>query len=169
MPNDVDDDVERITRPLAKVIRDVGAAVADGQQRLDKQLRAQYLAAAEDGPIELETPWYRFAEVEVDLELHFYTHEVVEQPTPEVEAAIDDAEGVPPGAMRYDLEAAVATPSDVTFSERDHGGTSRMHFRIVPVTPPSSLQRERTEESARTTNGTGKREENGNRTGGSRD
>jgi hypothetical protein len=136
MPNGDGDDVERITRPLGTVIRDVGLAVAEGQQELDRKLRTQYLSVPDDGPVGLETPWYRFAEVEVDLELHFQTHEVVERPTGDVARVVEGKGGVAAATPRYEVAAAVATPSDIGFAEHEQSGASRIRFRIVPVTPP---------------------------------
>ena len=69
------DGVERITRPLGNVVRDVGLAVAEGQQALDEALDRTYRREGDDGVLDWGTPWYRFAEVEVDLQLYFYTHE----------------------------------------------------------------------------------------------
>ncbi|AUV83401.1 hypothetical protein C2R22_18580 [Salinigranum rubrum] len=136
MPNGDGDDVERITRPLGTVIRDVGLAVAEGQQELDRKLRTQYLSAPDDGPVDLETPWYRFAEVEVDLQLHFHTHELVERPPGHVARAVEGKGGVAAATPRYEVAASVATPSDPGFAEHERSGASRIRFRIIPVTPP---------------------------------
>jgi hypothetical protein len=140
MPDSHGNEVERITRPLGEVIRDVGKAVAEGQQELDRDLHRMYDQDAGDGPIDRETPWYRFAEVEVDLELHFHTREeeedVSEHGSERLQQALTGKENVERTVPQYGLVATPATPSS-TFSERETGGSSRIRFRIVPVTPPA--------------------------------
>jgi hypothetical protein len=140
MPDSDGNRAEQITRPLGEVIRDVGKAVAEGQQDLDRDLHDMYRRADDDGLLDLETPWYRFAEVEVDLELHFYTREeeedVSKHGSKRLQEIVEGKENVPQTAPRYGLIATPAAPS-TTFSERETGGSSRIHFRIVPVTPPA--------------------------------
>jgi hypothetical protein len=139
MPNSHGNEVERITRPLGEVIRDVGKAVAEGQQELDKDLHRMYRQDAGDGPIDRETPWYRFAEVNVDLELHFHTREeeedVSKHGSERLQQIVGEKQNVERTVPQYGLVATPATPS-TTFSERETGGSSRIRFRIVPVTPP---------------------------------
>jgi hypothetical protein len=137
MPNRDGNEAERITRPLGTVIRDVGLAVAEGQQRLDDRLLEQYREHADDGVRHLETPWYRFAEVEVDLEMHFHTVEEYEEPPEHVRAVAEKRGNVPHQVPKYGLTATPATPAGAGFSQDERSGSSRIRFRIVPVTPPS--------------------------------
>jgi hypothetical protein len=159
MPDSDGTEVERITRPLGEVIRDVGKAVAEGQQELDKDLYRMYRQDAGDGPIDRETPWYRFAEVEVDLELHFHTREeeedVSRHGSDRLQQALKGKENVERTVPQYGLVATPATPS-TTFSEREAGGSSRIRFRIVPVTPPAIT---RTDASEREDHEAGKDED----------
>jgi hypothetical protein len=126
--------VDQITRPLWHVIRDVGLAVAQGQHELDDELLDTYRAHAAEGGPDLETPWYRFAEVEVDLELHFHTVGEFDPPPPDTPRVAYEG-GTKP--LQYGLVAAPATPPDAAFSETERSGSSRIRFRIVPVAPPT--------------------------------
>jgi hypothetical protein len=63
---------EHLARPLAEVIRNVSAAVADGQAGLDRHaiaLEREIAAAVERGDLEydLDASWFQFAEVDVDV------------------------------------------------------------------------------------------------------
>jgi hypothetical protein len=141
------DGVERITRPLGDVVRDVGLAVAEGQQALDEALDRTYRREGDDGVLDWGTPWYRFAEVEVDLQLYFQTHEEEERladASERLRRVVAEKGNVAERPPRYGLTAAPATPSGSTLSERETGGASRIHFRIVPVTPPATVQRDTT-------------------------
>jgi hypothetical protein len=137
MPNSDGDGVERITRPLGSVIRDVGLAVADGQQQLDDRLFDQYREHADDGLFDLETPWYRFAEVEVDLEMYFHTVEEHEVAPEHVREVAEKRGNVPDRVQQYGLVATPATPAGAGSSTDEERGSSRIRFRIVPVTPPT--------------------------------
>ena len=152
MPNSDENGVERITRPLGDVIRDVGKAVAEGQQDLDRDLHDRYRQDDEDGLVDLESPWYRFAEVEVDLELHFQTHEEEEDVSTHgsdrLQRIVKGKGNVPHTAPRYGLIATPATPSGPTFSEHETSGSSRIRFRIVPVTPPAVARPDASERDA---------------------
>ena len=143
------DGVERITRPLGNVVRDVGLAVAEGQQALDEALDRTYRREGDDGVLDWGTPWYRFAEVEVDLQLYFYTHEEEEGldgASYRMRQVVEERENVAERPPRYGLTAAPATPSGSKLSEHETGGASRIHFRIVPVTPPVTVQRDTTDD-----------------------
>jgi hypothetical protein len=148
MPSRDGDGAERITRPLGSVIRDVGLAVAEGQQQLDDRLLDQYREHADDGLTHLETPWYRFAEVEVDLEMSFHTVEEHEEPPKHVRDVAQKRGNVPDRVQQYGLAAAPATPAGAGFSQDEAGGSSRIRFRIVPVTPPSIAQEGRSDEAS---------------------
>lgn len=147
MPNGDGKNIEQITRPLGTVIRDVGLAVAEGQQQLDDRLLTQYREHADDGLLDMETPWYRFSEVEVDLEMHFHTVEEHETLPEELRDVAQRKGNVPDRVQQYRLAATPATPPGTSFSEGREGGSSRIRFRIVPVTPPSVTRGDRTEES----------------------
>ena len=148
MPSRDGDDAERITRPLGSVIRDVGLAVAEGQQQLDDRLLDQYRNHADDGLLDAETPWYRFAEVEVDLEMQFHTVEEHEEPPEHVRDIAQNRGNVPKRVQQYGLAATPATPVGAGFSQDEQSGSSRIRFRIVPVTPPGIAQRGRSEEES---------------------
>ncbi|WP_152039635.1 hypothetical protein [Salinigranum salinum] len=156
MPNSDGDDVERITRPLGDVIRDVGLAVAQGQQDLDEELHKVYRREGDDGLLDWETPWYRFAEVEVDLQLQFHTLEeredLTNQASDRARRIAEERGNVSQSTARYGLVATPAAPSGSTFSEREMGGSSRIHFRIVPVTPPATTRRDATDGDTRAQN-----------------
>lgn len=142
-PNGADGDaVEQVTRPLGKVVRDVGLAVAAGQRELDDALLREYRAQAAKTGLDLETPWYRFAEVEVDLELFFHTVEDSSPPPPDTPTKVLDLDADGGEPSEYTLMAGPATPSDATFSETERSGASRIRFRIVPVAPPVLSQGE---------------------------
>ncbi|WP_380680083.1 hypothetical protein [Salinigranum sp. GCM10025319] len=162
MPNSHGDGVERITRPLGAVIRDVGLAVADGQQQLDDRLLDQYREHADDGLVDLETPWYRFAEVEVDLEMHFHTVEEHETVPEHVREVAEKRGNVPDRVQQYGLVATPATPSETSVSEGERGGSSHIRFRIVPVTPPTIARGNRTDGESGENGGSG---ENSGNTG----
>jgi hypothetical protein len=143
------DGVERITRPLGNVVRDVGLAVAEGQQALDEALDRTYRREGDDGVLDWGTPWYRFAEVEVDLQLYVYTHEEEEGldgASDRMRQVVEERRNVAERPPRYGLTATPATPSGSTLSEHETGGASRIHFRIVPVTPPATVQRDTTDD-----------------------
>ena len=151
MPNADGTDVERITRPLGTVIRDVGLAVAEGQQQLDDRLLTQYREHADDGLAAMETPWYRFAEVEVDLEMHFHTVEEHETRPKEVHDIAQKKGGIPDRVQQYGLAATPAVPFAAGLSSEEQSGSSRIRFRIIPVTPPSVAQGDRADEDDEST------------------
>jgi hypothetical protein len=150
MPNRDGDTGERITRPLGKVIRDIGLAVAEGQQQLDDRLLDQYREHADDGLVDMETPWYRFAEVDVDLEMHFHTVEEHETLPEGLRDVARKRGNVPDRVQNYSLAATPATPTGTGLSESEKEGSSRIRFRIVPVSPPTIAQRGREQESDET-------------------
>jgi hypothetical protein len=146
MANSDGDGVDQITRPLGSVIRDVGLAVAEAQQALDEELHKVYRREGADGLLDWETPWYRFAEVEVDLQLHFHTREegqdLEAHASERAKEMARELGNVAETTPQYGLVAAPAAPSGSTLTERDMGGSSRIHFRIVPVTPPATTRRD---------------------------
>ena len=115
----------RVARPLADFVRDVGLAVAEGQQELDRHSLATQLDIdrdAADGTIPhvFEAPWYRFAEVDVDMKLH-------------VDTELEGGRGRG-GATFYSPRLTVrpAEPG----ADGDHADVaSSVHFRLVPAPP----------------------------------
>ncbi|MEF8868277.1 MAG: hypothetical protein V5A85_07155 [Haloarculaceae archaeon] len=127
MSDDGSDIGSRLARSLADFVRDVGLAVAEGQQELDRnslntQLGIDRDAEEEGLPHLIEAPWYRFAEVDVDARLHVDT-------AIEPRRSRDETEFYRP---RLTVRPPGSTPEGRT---EHHDATSSIHFRIIPVPP----------------------------------
>jgi hypothetical protein len=135
MNGDGSDVGSRMTRSLADFVRDVGFAVADGQRRLDRhslstQREIDREAAEGDLPHAFEAPWYRFAEVDVDMQLHFDT--------------VYERRQSRDGTTYYAPGVGVNHAGPRQSSDEHVDATSSVHFRLVPVPPnmPSGRARE---------------------------
>jgi hypothetical protein len=123
----------RVARPLADFVRDVGLAVAEGQQELDRHSLATQLDIDRDAevgtiPHSFEAPWYRFAEVDVDMKLHVDT---------ELETRRGRSE-----SKFYHPRLTVRPAEPGREDGGDHADvTSSVHFRIVPA-PPNLPQKQ---------------------------
>lgn len=123
-------ETERWTaRPLAEVVREVATAVADSQVEVDRnavELQREIQRAFEDGETDhrIEVPWYRFSEVDVDLEVALEL-----RGRPEVD---DDGD-----VRAYEPEVA-AYPVGPRFAEEfdfDLEAASSLSVTLVPVPP----------------------------------
>jgi hypothetical protein len=127
MSTDDPDIGSRLTRTLADFVRDVGFAVAEGQQELDSNSLKTQSAIDRDAaegriPHRFEVPWYRFAEVDVDMRIHFDT--VYER---------DRGED---NTVFYTPRVAVKPPDPRRATVDEHvEATSGVRFRLVPVPP----------------------------------
>jgi hypothetical protein len=116
-----------VTRPLGELVTGVARAVAEGQTELDRAslaTRRDVRRAVERGDLEapIDTPWFRFAGAEADLNVSLSM-----QGRPE-----RDAEGT----IRAYRPTLVATPTDPEFTTRtdyDVTAASRVRLDIVPV------------------------------------
>ena len=126
MNGDGSDVGSRMTRSLADFVRDVGFAVADGQRRLDRhslstQRDIDREAAEGTLPHAFEAPWYRFAEVDVDMQLHFDT--------------VYERRQSRDGTTYYAPEVGVNHAGPRQSSDEHVDATSSVRFRLVPVPP----------------------------------
>lgn len=116
-----------MARPLADFVRDVGLAVAEGQQELDRHSLATQVDIdrdAEDGTIPhvFEAPWYRFAEVDVDMKIHVDT---------ELETRRTRGD-----TAFYHPRLTVRPAEPGSDDGSDHAeATSSVQFRIIPAPP----------------------------------
>lgn len=112
---------------MSEVVRNVAMAVADGQAALDRrtaevQRELEAAAAAGDLPYAIDAPWYRFAEVDVDVELAVSVDAEVER---------DDS-----GKLRAYKPYLRATPLDAGVKQTydvDSELASTLSMRLVPV------------------------------------
>lgn len=119
-----------VTRPLGELVTGVARAVGEGQTELDRAslaTRRDIRRAVEDGDLEtpIETPWFRFAGVEADLNVSLSMRGRPER----------DADG----RIRAYRPTLVAAPTDPTFTTRtdyDVAAASRVSLDIVPVPGP---------------------------------
>jgi len=115
------------TRPLGELVTGVARAVAEGQTELDRASIAtrrdvQRAVEAGDLAVPIETPWFRFAGVEADLNVALSMRGRPER----------DADG----EVRAYRPTLVATPTDPDFTARtgyDVAASSRVRLDIVPV------------------------------------
>ncbi|MFC7068376.1 hypothetical protein [Halobaculum lipolyticum] len=114
---------------MAEVVRNIALAVADGQAALDRrtaevQRELEAAAAAGELPYAIDAPWYRFSEVDVDVELAVSVDAEVER----------DAGGTVRGYRPYvkatPLDAGATRTTDV-----DAELASTLSMRLVPVPP----------------------------------
>jgi hypothetical protein len=124
----VSDGSERwVTRPLGELVTGVARAVGEGQTELDRaslSTRRDIRQAVERGDLEtpIETPWFRFAGVEADLNVSLSMRGRPER----------DADG----EIRAYRPTLVAAPTDAEFTTRsdyDVAASSRVRLDIVPV------------------------------------
>lgn len=116
-----------LTRSLADFVRDVGLAVAEGQHELDNNSLTTQLAIerdAEEGriPHTFEAPWYRFAEVDVDMRL-------------QVDTTLESHRGR--DETTFYRPRLTVSPTEPARGERTGhvDASSSIRFRIVPVPP----------------------------------
>ncbi|AZH24728.1 hypothetical protein [Haloplanus aerogenes] len=114
-------------RPLGELVSGVARAVAEGQTELDRaslSTRRDIQRAVEDGDLEMpiETPWFRFAGVEADLNVSLSMRGRPER----------DADGEI-RAYRPTLVAAPTDPAFTTRTDYDVAASSRVRLDIVPV------------------------------------
>ncbi|WP_251341345.1 hypothetical protein [Haloplanus halophilus] len=116
-----------VARPLGELVTGVARAVAEGQTELDRaslSTRRDIRRAVETGDLEtpIETPWFRFAGVEADLNVSLSMRGRPER----------DADG----RVRAYRPTLVAAPTDAEFTTRtgyDVAASSRVRLDIVPV------------------------------------
>ncbi|WP_251329746.1 hypothetical protein [Haloplanus pelagicus] len=114
-------------RPLGELVTGVARAVADGQTELDRaslSTRRDIRRAVEAGELEtpIETPWFRFAGVEADMNVSLSMRGRPER----------DANGEV-RAYRPTLVAAPTDPEFTTRNDYDVAASSRVRLDIVPV------------------------------------
>jgi HAMP domain-containing protein len=119
-----------VTRPLGELVTGVARAVAEGQTELDRAslaTRRDVRRAVESGDLEtpIDTPWFRFAGVEADLNVSLSMRGRPER----------DAEGTI-RAYRPTLVAAPTDPEFTTRNDYDLAAASRVSLDIVPVPGP---------------------------------
>lgn len=115
-----------LSRPLHEVVRNLSIAIAEGQTELDRRtisLQKEMQQAVESGELDyvLETPWYRFSEVDLDV-----TFELTLKGTEEVD------EG---GTVRAYRPMLVARPTKPQQASRDYDaelGTD-VSIRLIPT------------------------------------
>jgi len=134
----------RAARPLADFVRDVGLAVAESQHELDRNSLATQHDIDRDAeagaiPHAFEAPWYRFAEVDVDMKLHVDT---------ELQRRGDR------GDDTFLHPRLTVRPAEPAREADDHADvTSSVHFRIVPVPPDLPPRRGRDPDGSEDTDG----------------
>ena len=107
------------TRPLAEVVRELAAAVAEGQAELDRTVgELARERAAEGAPP--PTP-YRFAEVDLDVRMSLSLH-----------AKPEERDGDVRGYRPF-LAASPLSPASREREEVDADVTSTVRARLVPV------------------------------------
>lgn len=116
-----------VARPLGELVTGVARAVAEGQTELDRaslSTRRDIQRAVETGDLEtpIETPWFRFAGVEADLNVSLSMRGRPER----------DADGTI-RAYRPTLVAAPTDPDFTTRTDYDVAASSRVTLNIVPV------------------------------------
>lgn len=120
---------EWVSRPMSEVVRNVALAVADGQATLDRrtaEVQRELEAAVDAGELDyaLDAPWYRFADVNVDVELAVGIETREER----------DAEGRVRGYKPY-VTAAPLSPGAARTYDVDADLASTLSLRLVPVPP----------------------------------
>jgi hypothetical protein len=78
--------------------------------------------------------------------MHFHTVEEYDEPPEHVRAVAEKRGNVPRQVPKYGLTATPTAPSGAGFSRDEQSGSSRIRFRIVPVTPPSITPDDRPDE-----------------------
>lgn len=116
----------RVARPLADFVRDVGLAVAEGQRELDQHSLATQLDIDRDAaegtlPHPFEAPWYRYAEVDVDVKMHVDT---------ELERRSRED-----GVAFYRPRLTVRPAEPAREDDGHLAVTSSVRFRLVPSPP----------------------------------
>jgi hypothetical protein len=124
----VSQDTDRwVARPLGELVTGVARSVAEGQTELDRaslSTQRDIRRAVEAGELAtpIDTPWFRFAGVEADLNVSLSI-----RGRPERDAS---------GTVRAYRPTLVAAPTDPEFTTRadyDVAASSRVRLDIVPV------------------------------------
>lgn len=115
------------SREVGSLVRDVALAVAEGQRDMDRhslatQRELDAAAATGEAEYELAAPWYKFAEVDVDLSL-------------DVEVDLSEDAETEGGFYRPRIFARPITTRERTRREVDSSLKSDVRFKIVPVPP----------------------------------
>jgi len=122
---------EILIEPLAEIVRQLGQAIAESQQALDRNsiaVETELADLAEELGYDLHATWYHMPETNVEIRMFFSMHWEEQK-----------KEGKP-AAWRRVISAAPLNASYKNLFDCEAGGTSTLKVRIVSIPPASSVE-----------------------------